>query len=181
VLHFANATNRNVGWRGGNRTHSSRIKSPLLGLLSFAPIICWGDRRIRTDPLAFTVRCAAATPRPPLILFCFRKIFLTAADVIEHPPLVIEPMHTAYARYLWAATRILRYASRAQLAKLPFAATQPVYCFMPFNAGCPGWIRTRDRRLNRAPLYRLSYWAIDWQGRSVSNQDNSRQRRVLYH
>jgi hypothetical protein len=77
--------NGNIGWRGGNRTHILQIKSLLLDLLSFAPFDYWGDRRIRTDAFAFTVRCAAATPGSPLK-------FLTAADVIEHPPHAIEPV-----------------------------------------------------------------------------------------
>jgi hypothetical protein len=39
----------------------------------------------------------------------------------------------------------------------------------PLN-GCPGRLRTRNLRLNRAVLYRLSYWTIEWQGRLGSNQ-----------
>src|SRR5262249_56521466 len=38
-------------------------------------------------------------------------------------------------------------------------------------SGCPGRLRTCNLRLNRAPLYRLSYWTRDvWRGRLDSNQ-----------
>ena len=36
-------------------------------------------------------------------------------------------------------------------------------------SGCPGRPRTCSRRLNRAPLSRLSYWTTDWYRPVVSN------------
>ena len=54
-----------LGWRGGNRTHTRRIKSPLLGLLSFAPVENGVIYRSQTDSNGVTSRCAVITPRPP--------------------------------------------------------------------------------------------------------------------
>jgi hypothetical protein len=73
------------------------------------------------------------------------------------------------------------------------------------RAGCPGRSRTCNRRVNGAPLHRLSYWTMtgtsprnrtavvrlsggcsaaeldrrDWRGRPDSNQDLSLQRRTF--
>jgi hypothetical protein len=112
-----NVANINVGWRGGNRTHILQIKSLLLDLLSFAPFDCWGDRQIRTEPFAFTMRCVAATPGSPLDISDRDGCYRTPA-ACHRTRCALLMQHTR------AATRILRYASRAQLAKLPFAATQ---------------------------------------------------------